>query len=90
MMTGQSPAEHPPVFLRDDDVARILQMPVARVQKLSRSGDIPGRKVGREWRYDPEAIRVLVQPQDPAAPSQPTLAGLSPRTAARLRRRSAA
>jgi excisionase family DNA binding protein len=87
-MTGQPPATDAPVFYTDQDVARILQVPVAKVQRLARTGELPGVKVGREWRFQRQAINDLGR--NPSTPQPVPIAGLHPRSAARIRRRAVA
>ena len=41
----------------DAQVAAGIDVPKKRVQLLARLGVLPGFKIGRFWRFDPEAIR---------------------------------
>ena len=46
-----------PLLLTDTQVALEVGMPKKRVQLLARLRVLPGFKVGRSWRFDPDAIR---------------------------------
>jgi excisionase family DNA binding protein len=37
-------------------VAELLKTTVRTIMEMSRRGDLPGQKVGREWRYSLEAL----------------------------------
>lgn len=45
----------------EQQVAAAIGMRAERVQRLARSGALPGFKVGRNWRFDPEAIRFWIK-----------------------------
>ena len=47
--------EQPPV-MTVGEVAEYLRIPRASVYKLARRGKIPGKKVGRHWRFRREAL----------------------------------
>lgn len=42
-------------------VATAMGMTVKRVQALARAGTLPGFKVGRDWLFDPDAIRTWIK-----------------------------
>lgn len=46
-----------PLVLNSDQVSEILGLHLNTVKSLAKKGIIPARKVGRNWRYDREAIR---------------------------------
>lgn len=39
-----------------DDIARYLKLPKPTVYKLARDGRLPGRKIGRQWRFHKDTI----------------------------------
>ena len=45
----------------DRQIAAAIGMSVKRVQELARAGLLPGFKVGRNWRFDPDAVRSWVK-----------------------------
>jgi excisionase family DNA binding protein len=45
----------------DRQIATAIGMSVKRVQELARTGQLPGFKVGRNWRFDPNAVRSWVK-----------------------------
>lgn len=47
----------PGLLWTDAQVAAGIDVPKKRVQLLARLGVLPGFKIGRFWRFDPEAIR---------------------------------
>jgi excisionase family DNA binding protein len=53
--------EIPRLLWSDEQVAAAIGMSVERVQELARTGILPGFKVGRNWRFGPEAIRSWVK-----------------------------
>jgi excisionase family DNA binding protein len=44
------------VVMNIDDLAEYLKLPKPTVYKLAQSGDIPGKKAGRQWRFHKNAI----------------------------------
>ena len=42
-------------------VAAAIGVSVKRVQELARAGLLPGLKIGRTWRFDPDAIRAWIK-----------------------------
>lgn len=50
------------------EVAKILQLHPVTVRRNAKSGDIPGNRVGHQWRFERAAIeQLLKQPAAPAA-----------------------
>ncbi len=39
-----------------DGLAEYLKLPKSTVYKLAQSGELPGRKAGRQWRFHKEGI----------------------------------
>jgi excisionase family DNA binding protein len=48
-------------------VADHLQLSEAKVYALARSGDLPAKKIGSQWRFDLEEVDAWVRAQDPTA-----------------------
>jgi excisionase family DNA binding protein len=46
----------PPEVLSPAEVADLLQVEERLVRKLADSGDLPGRKIGKEWRFSRRAV----------------------------------
>ncbi len=55
MKTVQPPNDATPV-LDAAGAANLLRVSSKTVLRLARSGEIPGRKIGREWRFAREAL----------------------------------
>lgn len=51
---GSEPAA--PDVLTTEQLAELLQVESETVQDLARSGELPGRKIGREWRFSRAAV----------------------------------
>lgn len=45
----------------DRQVAAAFGMPLKRIQQLARDGELPALKLGRKWRFDPDAIRAWIK-----------------------------
>jgi len=45
----------------DKQIATAIGMSVKRVQELARMGLLPGFKLGKHWRFDPEEVRSWVK-----------------------------
>jgi excisionase family DNA binding protein len=45
----------------DRQIATAIGMSVKRVQELARKGLLPGFKLGKHWRFDPDAMRSWVK-----------------------------
>lgn len=48
--------ERPGDVLTIDELSAYLKLPKSTLYKLVREGKVPGRKVGRHWRFRKEAI----------------------------------
>jgi excisionase family DNA binding protein len=46
----------PPEVLSPAEVAELLQVEEPLVQKLADSGELPGRRIGKEWRFSRSAV----------------------------------
>jgi hypothetical protein len=53
--------EIPCLLWNDKQVATAIGITVKKVQALARGGLLPGFKVGRNWQFDPEALRSWVK-----------------------------
>lgn len=58
--TTSSP-EIPCLLWSDEQVAAAIGMSVKRVQELARVGLLPAFKVGRNWWFDPDAVRAWIK-----------------------------
>jgi hypothetical protein len=56
-----SSPEIPCLLWNDRQVAAAVGMSVKRIQELARLGLLPGFKVGRNWQFDPEALRSWIK-----------------------------
>ena len=45
-----------PEVLTGEQLAELLQVDVKTVRELAARGEIPGRKIGREWRFSRRAV----------------------------------
>jgi hypothetical protein len=59
--SAKSCSEIPCLLWNDHQVAVAIGMSLKRVQELARVGLLPSFKVGRNWCFDPEAIRAWVK-----------------------------
>ena len=50
-----------PEVLTMQQAADLLQVSVRTVQRMVKSGDLPGRQVGRQWRFDRDQLKRWVQ-----------------------------
>ena len=50
-----------------EQLAELLQLDEKTVAQLARRGEIPGRKLGREWRFSREAVLEWLRGEDAAA-----------------------
>lgn len=50
-VAGQQGPEKPNEILTGAEAAGLLRVSLKTVLRLARGGDLPGRKVGREWRF---------------------------------------
>ena len=51
----------PDLLWNEDDLAAVIGISVKRVQQLARQGLLPAFKLGRNWRFDPDAIRTWIK-----------------------------
>jgi excisionase family DNA binding protein len=61
-------------FLSADEAAELLHMHPRTVRRLLGSGELPGTRLGRQWRISRAAVRVLIEggaPRKPAASEGP-------------------
>ena len=49
-------------ILTIDDLAKYLKIPKSTLYKLAQTGQVPGQKVGRHWRFRKEAIDRWLDP----------------------------
>jgi excisionase family DNA binding protein len=68
--TLQSPEKTPEVakearkpMLTTEQVSHRMQKHPYTVNKMARDGKIPASKVGRDWRFDPDAFEEYLQPK---------------------------
>ena len=59
--SGSSASRFPDLLWNEDDLAAAIGISVKRVQQLAREGLFPAFKVGRKWRFDPDAVRSWVK-----------------------------
>jgi excisionase family DNA binding protein len=52
----EPPAPTDPGVLTVEQAAALLQVDAETIRTLARDGDLPGRKVGREWRFSRAAV----------------------------------
>ena len=50
------PAPGSPDVLTSEQLADLLQVDEKAVRELARRGEVPGRKIGREWRFSRQAV----------------------------------
>ena len=55
-------------WLTVKQIAEHLQLSEAKVYALARSGEIPGKKIGSQWRFDLAEVDEWVRQQDPNTP----------------------
>jgi excisionase family DNA binding protein len=56
-----SSAEISCLLWSDRQIATAIGMSVKRVQELARMGLLPGFKLGKHWRFDPDEVRSWVK-----------------------------
>ena len=56
-----SSAEVSCLLWSDRQIATAIGVTVKRVQELARLGLLPGFKLGKHWRFDPEEVRSWVK-----------------------------
>jgi excisionase family DNA binding protein len=55
-MTGPRPTEPTRAILNIDEAAQLLSVSTKTFAKVLREGEIPGRKIGREWKFSRQAL----------------------------------
>lgn len=55
-MTGPRPDEPQREILTVDEAAQLLGVSLKTFQKVLREGEVPGRKIGREWKFSRRAL----------------------------------
>ena len=55
-------------WLTVKQIAEHLQLSEAKVYAMARSGEIPAKKIGSQWRFDVVEVDDWVRGQDPSAP----------------------
>ena len=48
-----------------EEVASYLRLSPTTVRAMARRGDLPGRKVGRVWRFVPQVVKKFIYRQEP-------------------------
>jgi hypothetical protein len=59
--SSTSSPEIPCLLWNDRQVAAAVGMTVKRIQEIARLGLLPGFKVGRNWRFDPDSVRAWIK-----------------------------
>ena len=59
--SGSASSRFPDLLWNEDDLAAAIGISVKRVQQLAREGLLPAFKLGRNWRFDPDAIRTWIK-----------------------------
>ncbi len=60
-------------ILDADDVAQLLNVSIMVVYKMLREGDMPGRKIGREWRIRRVTLDAWLDGRAPAPEDDPSV-----------------
>ena len=56
-----------PIIYTAQQVAEVLQVGLRTVERLTASGELPCRRIGRLVRYTPDDIQALIASKEPAA-----------------------
>src|SRR6202790_4848930 len=59
--SASASSRFPDLLWNENDLAAAIGISVKRVQQLARQGVLPAFKVGRYWRFDPDAICTWVK-----------------------------
>ena len=54
-----------PEILTMDQAAEFLQVSRRTIQRMVKAGEIPGRQVGNQWRFEREQLREWVRGRNP-------------------------
>jgi excisionase family DNA binding protein len=60
----ESPAGPFEAVLTLDEVAQLLRLPVESVERLASGGELPGRRIGEEWRFARAAVMRWLAAED--------------------------
>lgn len=60
-----SPQQDLPEILTMEQAAELLQVSVRTIQRLVKTGEIPGRQVGTQWRFHRDQLIDWVRGRDP-------------------------
>lgn len=55
----ETPTPTLPTVLTPEEVGELLRVSASQVRALARAGELPGRKVGDQWRFNRAAIEAL-------------------------------
>jgi excisionase family DNA binding protein len=53
-------SDHEPEILTPQEAADFLRVPLLTVQRQAKAGRLPGRRVGKEWRFSRTMLREWV------------------------------
>lgn len=61
-----------PEVLTVEQVADLLEVAQEAVEALAEEGELPGRKIGSDWRFSRAAVLAWLGHEEPAAPERPS------------------
>ena len=73
-----------PEILTMQQAAEYLQVSVRTLQRMVATGEVPGRQVGRQWRFDQAQLREWVRGEGIAAATEQAQRELMEKEAARF------
>jgi excisionase family DNA binding protein len=73
-----------PEILTMEQAADLLQVSVRTLQRMVKTGDVPGRRVGRQWRFDRDQLKEWVRGEASAQATARAQRDLIEREARRL------
>ena len=73
-----------PEILTMQQAAEYLQVSVRTLQRMVATGEVPGRQVGRQWRFDQAQLREWVRGEGTAAATEQAQHELMEKEAARF------
>jgi len=56
-----------PEILTIEQAAEFLQFSTRTIQRLAKTGEIPGRQIGKQWRFHRDQLREWVRGKEPKA-----------------------
>jgi len=59
-----------------DEAAAVLKLPADAVRTRAEEGDLPGRRLGNEWRFARRAVLAWLAAARPSAPDRPTTSAM--------------